>query len=196
MPTGYTHNIAKGISFEEFALHCARAFGALVSMRDDTENTPIPDEIKPSNFYTEKLAEIKSELTTIKNLTPSEIKQRCAKEYQEHLNYQKERRKEIENLKKQYTNMLASVKKWTPPTVDHVGLKEFMVNQITQSIDYDCNPSYYSEQVHKKDDRTWVADKINELKKDLAYYTKEYKKEIERCKDRTQWIQALKQSLK
>lgn len=196
MPTSYTHNIAKGISFEEFALSCARAFGALVSMRDDTENTPIPDEIKLSNYYKEKLAEIKSELTTIENLTPSEIKQRCTKEYQEHLNYQKERRKEMANLKKQYTTMLASVNKWAPPTVDHVELKGFMVDQITKSIDYDCDPSYYSEKVHKKDDRTWVSDKIKELKKDLAYYTKEYKKEIERCKERTKWIQALKQSLK
>ena len=36
MPTGYTHELHEGeeISFEKFVMSCARAFGALVLMRD------------------------------------------------------------------------------------------------------------------------------------------------------------------
>jgi hypothetical protein len=32
MPTGYTSAIADGIEFKDFALRCARAFGALVEL--------------------------------------------------------------------------------------------------------------------------------------------------------------------
>lgn len=37
MPTGYTSPLYEGkeISFEQFALRCARNFGALVMMRDE-----------------------------------------------------------------------------------------------------------------------------------------------------------------
>jgi flagellar motility protein MotE (MotC chaperone) len=196
MPTGYTHDIKKGISFEEFALNCARAFGALVSMRDAPGNTPIPDEIKPSTHYKEKLAKAISELSTIKKLTPNEIKLRRTKEQQKQVDHQKEQLKKIANLKKQYLNMLDKVKKWVPPTKDHAGLKQFMIEQITQSIDFDCNESYYQEVIHQKTDSAWVADKIKELNEDIQYYTKEDKEEIKRCKERTKWIQALKKSLK
>ena len=37
MPTGYTLDLYNGkdITFEEFVLKCARAFGALIDMRDE-----------------------------------------------------------------------------------------------------------------------------------------------------------------
>lgn len=44
MPTGYTAAIKYGITFKEFALDCARNFGACISMRDEPRETPIPDE--------------------------------------------------------------------------------------------------------------------------------------------------------
>ena len=47
MPTGYTCQIETGITFEQFALNCSRAFGALSNMRDDPSGTPIPNKIKP-----------------------------------------------------------------------------------------------------------------------------------------------------
>ena len=35
MPTGYTDKIKDGITFKEYAMGCARAFGALITMRDN-----------------------------------------------------------------------------------------------------------------------------------------------------------------
>lgn len=53
MPTGYTVGIADGkiTTFEQYAMTCARAFGALVMMRDDPFDAPIPEEIKVADYY-------------------------------------------------------------------------------------------------------------------------------------------------
>ena len=55
MPTGYTAKIADGQTFEEFILSCARAFGALVEMRDEPADAPIPEEFKPSAYHTTQI---------------------------------------------------------------------------------------------------------------------------------------------
>lgn len=56
MPTGYTHKIKDGMTFKEYALRCARNFGALMDMRDDPMDAPIPI-FTPSGYHEEKLIE-------------------------------------------------------------------------------------------------------------------------------------------
>jgi hypothetical protein len=51
MPTGYTAPIADGMTFEQFALGCARAFGALVTMRDEPSDAPIPERLEPDTPF-------------------------------------------------------------------------------------------------------------------------------------------------
>jgi hypothetical protein len=69
MPTGYTAAIKDGISFQQFAMACARAFGALVMMRDEPSSAPIPD-FQPSNFHVEHLELARAELARLQALTP------------------------------------------------------------------------------------------------------------------------------
>jgi len=59
MPTGYTYPVVEGkiTEFSDFALSCARAFGALITMRDDPHDTPIPETFEPSDYNAKKLAE-------------------------------------------------------------------------------------------------------------------------------------------
>lgn len=42
--------------------------------------------------------------------------------------------------------MLDQVQLWQPPTDDHMGLKEFMIQQIEESIKFDC-ASYAEDRV-------------------------------------------------
>lgn len=57
MPTGYTSGVAVGkvTDFREFALQCARAFGACISLSDESSDTPIPEEFKPDSANSEKV---------------------------------------------------------------------------------------------------------------------------------------------
>lgn len=70
MPTGYTAAIADGIDFKTYALSCARAFGALVEMRDEPANAPIPEEFKPSSYYVTSLASAREEVVLAKDCGP------------------------------------------------------------------------------------------------------------------------------
>ena len=51
MPTGYTVALYEGkdVTFEDFVMGCSRAFGALISLRDEP-NAPIPEEFKVSEL--------------------------------------------------------------------------------------------------------------------------------------------------
>ena len=45
MPSGYTEGVASGkvTEFKEYALLCARAFGACISLRDEPLSLEIPE---------------------------------------------------------------------------------------------------------------------------------------------------------
>jgi hypothetical protein len=49
MPTGYTDCVRSGevTEFADFAMKCARAFGACIEMRDEPSGTPIPEAFEP-----------------------------------------------------------------------------------------------------------------------------------------------------
>lgn len=63
MPTGYTHGVQDGTvtEFRDFALICARAFGATILMRDDPMDAPIPDEFQSSTYHLDRLKELEIE---------------------------------------------------------------------------------------------------------------------------------------
>ena len=67
MATGYTHSIKNDITFEQFALLCARAFGACIEMRDDPTDKPIPKKFKVDSYHAKELKEAKTKLKTLTN---------------------------------------------------------------------------------------------------------------------------------
>ena len=64
MPTGYTADVADGkiTEFTEYALQCARAFGACIMLRDDPVSSEIP-EFEPSDYSAKELAEAEKDLS-------------------------------------------------------------------------------------------------------------------------------------
>lgn len=194
MPTGYTAAIKDGISFEQFATSCARAFGALVMMRDEPGNAPIPDRFEPSDFYQKNMESKRAELDRLMAFTTTDIEREAEAEYQAELAEHERCLRDASNLREAYEAMLAKAKAWTPPTSEHVGLRDFMVEQITQSISLDCDTSYY-----KAPERIvpaqWIADKIADARESLARYENEHRKEVELTEVRNQWLRALRDSL-
>jgi len=193
MSTGYTAKIEKGISFQEYAFTCARAFGALISMRDNSMDDKIPDKIEPSDYHLKALEEVKNELKMLKSLSLEEVEKQAKKAFQDSVDYYEESIQKAAELKKKYMDMLSKVNIWQPPTQEHVELKNFMKQQIEISIDSDCSmcltaPSLISG-------KEWLNIKIASCLQNIAYHTEKNKEEIERANNRTQWIQALKKSL-
>ncbi len=196
MPTGYTAKISDDISFNEFIIDCARAFGACVTLRDT--NDPIPEQFEPSDYHLEKLEKVKTKLQLLNNLSTKEITNLCDEEYTENEKHRKETLDKITELRRKYRKMLESVLLWEPPTVDHNGLKDFMIQQLEDTIKFDCDNmfEYYIKPTEKQTPEYWWKAKINECRKNIKYHEKEYQKEKERTESRSKWIKQLRESLK
>lgn len=197
MPTGYTDKIKDGITFEQFAMNCARAFGACIEMRDDPADKEIPDEFKPSDYHIKQIEEAKKNIKLLKNMSQKEKSEAAEKEYLDNVAYHEKSRQENIDLLEKYNSMLKCVKSWEPPTSEHIRFKEFMIEQIEGSIKFDIHPEYYEKYAPKPlSSDEWYNKKLEEANDNLKYHKKEYAEEVERCKGRSKWIKDLKVSLK
>lgn len=148
MPTGYTSILTeKNISFKQFALRCARAFGACVSLRDNDINKAIP-KFKPDDYHLKELKQVKKEIRRITKLSAKEIKTFIIKECDSDISRLKLSLKEKEISNNRFKKMLNLVYNWIPPTNDHQGIKSFMIQQLTDSID-ECG--YYYKSIKEKE---------------------------------------------
>lgn len=198
MPTGYTADIEKGISFETFVLRCARAFGACIMQRDDSSDE-LPKLQESSKYHEEELVKQQKEKKEIETMTIKEIEAIIENKYATEIKQEKKYAENNIKLKQKYEKMLAAVEAWNPPTSDHIELKNFMVKQIIDSIKFDCwceDERYkYKERPIKLSPELWRAKKLEKINKDIAYHTKEGIKEVKRTESCNLWIRQLYESL-
>src|SRR5690606_5838921 len=99
----------------------------------------IPDEFQVGDYYIRRLTEDTAERQRIMSLTKEEAAAE-ANAAADDVDLENERcRQEAAERKSRYLAMLEQVSAWSPPTEDHVCLKEFMKQQLTESIKYDCS---------------------------------------------------------
>lgn len=196
MPTGYTASVSDGkvTEFNEYAMNCARAFGALISMRDDPSDAEIPAEFAPSDYHVKALADAKERLAQLQAMTIDQRKIAADAAHNEEVASWDRREAEKKTTRERYQAMLEKVSAWAPPTSEHAELKNFMQSQLLQSIDFDCGPAYSARPTPvKRDD--WHAKAVEQATRDVEYHTVENQKAIDRAAGRTAWIAALRQSL-
>lgn len=196
MPTGYTADVQSGkvTEFKDFAMQCARAFGALIEMRDEPSNAEIPDEFKPSDYHKKALKNAVIELSRLKSLTKEGASVERDVEEAKRIERRTSREDERVEQKRRYQEMLHKVNTWSPPSGEHVEMKNFMQDQLLKSIDFDCSPSSYDESPIP-DAAEWLSDAIKEAENSVKYHKEQYDKEIDRTNKRNEWIRLLRGSL-
>lgn len=196
MPTGYTAEVGDGkvTDFNVFAMQCARAFGALITMRDDPADAAIPAEFAPSDYHVKALAKAREALASLRAMS---IDQRQVAADTANAgavaSWDLHEAKKAET-RKRYDAMVARVKAWTPPTGDHVEMKNFMLQQLSESIRFDCGPAYSKRPSPLQRDE-WFAEAVAKAEHDIDYHTKEHAAEVKRCAWRSAWIADLRRSL-
>lgn len=193
MPTGYTAEVVDGkiTDFPAFVMICARAFGALISMRDEPMDAPIPDEIKPSNYYVRKVEDRSRELGAVQKMTDAEARTAAEADHAKALKSRSDYLARQDAEAARINAMLAQVRAWTPPTPDHTEMKKFMIEQLTISLP----GSYVPAMPELLDGPTWRQRKIDELAVEIARSKDERDKENERAAKRTKWVKDLRASL-
>lgn len=197
MPTGYTAGVQDGSikTFEQFAMQCARAFGATVLMRDDALDTPIPEAFEPSDYNAKALAKAQSDLAITEAMSAAECDAAARQEHQETCERYAKYREEERVQRERYNAMLAKVEAWTPPTSEHENMKKFMRDQLTESIRFDCG-DYYANDPPLKSGSEWRAERIASLHRQISRSAESQAEEIERTKNRNKWLKQLRESLK
>ena len=196
MPTGYTHPVQTGEvkDFPTFAMQCARAFGALVMMRDDPHDAPIPDEFQPSDYHTTEREKANARLMELRAMTPDQIQAAHRVQWDKDYRHAEDYKAEKVLQEERYRAMLAKVEAWTPPSPDHDGLKRFMREQLVTSIDFDCGGSYLPD-IATADPYEWWGGEVKKAQRDIEYHTEEDAKERKRTDGRNRWVRLLRESL-
>lgn len=205
MPTGYTAAVQDGTitELEDYALQCARAFGACVMQRDDDPSEP-PKEQVESPYHKDKIKEIQNKIKNIEKMSDIKLIEYEKSSLEKNIRRYKERIVESLEQKTRYESMLDKVKAWQSPSPEHDNYKAFMIKQLEESIDFDCNNDYWEVELVKavndlenlENPSKIRKNLLEDAKRDLEYHQKEAAKETERVNARNQWIRRLNESLK
>lgn len=204
MPTGYTAGIIDGKikTFPEFAKLCMRAFGATIHMRDDSMDAEFVPRT-PTDYHTKEIESANKTLQEVKELSDEEI----INKRKAYLIEKKSRmvlciNQAKENVKA-LNRMLESAKAYVPPTTDHTGIKDFMIQQITETISFDGSTKYYDEELENVESELKSLNPavircqmIAEAEKNISYHTKEHNEELKRCEKSNQWVADYLESIK
>ena len=198
MPTGYTAMVVEeAATFEQFALRCARAFGALVNMRDAPMDAPLPERILASAWYEQRLEETHAEIERLQKLSAEQLRQEADDAYTRAMATYHERVATRERQRAAYQAMLTQVEAWQPPSSDHVGLKTFMISQLGDSLRFDCGErgEEHERAPVRQAPHEWLARQLDLLRQDLVYYENQHREEVARTHERNEWLSALRRSL-
>lgn len=195
MATGYTHPVCDGeiTTLPAFAMSCARAFGALIDMRDMPMDAQIPAEIKPSDYSAKKLVEARAKLAKLKAMTPAQAQRAADRSHAKWVKSQTEYEAEKVTQNERLNEMLRRVKAWKPPSKDHQGMKDFMTEQLTSSL-HDAKS--FQPLPSPMTGKEWLAEEIACVKRDIKWHQKRDREERARAKERTKWLKQLRSSLR
>jgi len=205
MPTGYTAGIIDGeiTTFEQFATQCTRAFGATSHMRENPLDSPYEPRT-PSEYYVNSLQSQREKLEETKAMTDEAIVRDFENLLNDSLKYhERELEKTKVNLGR-LNSIMESAKSWVPPTEDHEGVRDYMIDQLEITIKADGDPSYHVNKIvqAKKeleegiDPKVYREEKIKEIEDRISYYGAEVQKELERCKQSNDWMDKFLESIK
>lgn len=196
-PTGYTAAIEDhdGCTFEEYVWSCARAFGALVHMRDDSHDAAIVPR-KVEDYYPKRIEALRTELAELEACSNEDIeaRQSAAIATAEAAAIVAKREREVS--RERYQQMRSRVADWEPPTPEHVELKKFMLQQIDLCLpDFEERDRPYERVPARMSPSAYRAQCIANVTSSLAYAEKNLGEERERVGKSNKWVADLEQSV-
>lgn len=180
-------------------MRCARAFGALITMRDEPQNAEIPETFEASKFHKvaiEKEAAKLKELLAMDHATAAE---KAKEAHRKHIDYHTEEIAKDKALAAKYRLMLAKVEAYKSPSPDHDNFKNFMADQIKESLKFDCSSTYHREAIESANimsGEEWILAEKKRLENSMEYHKRKYQEELDRANERTEWVKKLRESLR
>lgn len=196
MPTGYTACIGDGASFAKFMWTLARAF--VVWCRDN--DGPIPEKIQRHEveWHESKLREARERLERATALSTREVDLERLRALEAKDKQIQEWRDRDARLRSQYGDMLALVEAWTPPTPRHERLKTYAIEEIRESIKYDCGERDWWDAARAEllvDAEEYRSSLVRQCGIDIEYHARHLTEAMERQVRDDEWLAALRASI-
>jgi hypothetical protein len=195
MPTGYTADVVNGTitELEPFALQLARGMGALITMRDESHDAPIPEKLEPSLWNAERLAEVIVERDRLYAMSEAEAEAAADAEYREDIAARDKWLSDKIAQRQRYLAMISKVEAWKSPPE---GIREFALKQLHSGMDFDCPlGDTYWKPVERSTGAQWRQTKLEKVSKEIEYHATEDAKERARTDSRNAWLAQLRKSL-
>jgi hypothetical protein len=195
MPTGYTQPLYDGedITFEQFVLRCSRAMGAAIMQRDESPDVEIRLR-EVDQHYVDNVEKAGAALVQAWGRPDETWAELQAAEIVKSQTFRDEYVAKSNGVADRYTEMLLAVQAWEPPTSEHQGLKEFMVSQIEDSLDFDIS-NYVPDVVAEMPVSEYREREIVRLALVLEQETTRLQEERDRVRSQNAWVNALRESL-
>jgi hypothetical protein len=84
------------------------------------------------------------------------------------------------------------VENWEPTTEENASLKDYAIDQLKSSIDWDCKV-YEPPTKHTAEE--WLQGRIEATESSLAFYKKQKEAEIKRVNESNKWVTELVESI-
>jgi len=204
MPTGYTAGVVDGTikTFKDFAKNCMRAFGATIHMRDEPMSKKYEPRV-PDDFYYERVEEAKKNLAELDTLPDENFIKGEHEKIKDDIRYYSEKMRKVKEARERLDSLLAETSEWEPPTTDHVEFKNFMIQQLSETIKYDGDVEYCEGEIESLYKKLDTPIDLDAVKKDLreSYEAnlnrsqKSLDEEIERCNSSNEWVDVLLKSI-
>lgn len=194
MPSGYTSGVADGTvtDLRSFALICARGMGALIMMRDEPINVPIPESFQPSDYHSRRLEESQAWVAELEAMSPDQVKASAEKWNEENEAYRIKLVAENNVRRHRYFSLIAQTEAWKGAPE---GLKDFMLSQLRDSLRFDVSDDPLRYAPEAKTHAEWLSHELWEAKRRVQYHTFEHAKEVSRTEERNAWLAQLRAAL-
>lgn len=195
MATGYTAKLYDGKpqTFQEFALDASRAMGAAIYQRDDPMDVPTRPVEEVPDYYEEWYNDAVRKLEHLEGRDQAGWIFAERDEREKANKVREESNRTARARVKRYKVMLAEVEEWQPPTPEHQGFKDFMVEQLTSSINFDApfedsivEPRPWSDYKHAQ---------LERARQNVERTKEQWDEQVARTASRNKWVADLFDSL-
>lgn len=184
--------IKKGLTrLEDFALLCARQFGACISLRDEDGTKPAPESIEPDPYHEQQLKKAISRLREHESMTEEQARTVWRVTMAQRATAAQQNDASDDAQRAQVQPMLEKARAWDPPET-YLELKKFMIEHLEW-----CMPLPRSSRLDTREPFVeWYAKMREHLARDVAYHEKSWEEEQQRAKERTAWLRGLRDALR
>lgn len=137
MSNGLTHPVKDGTvtTFPEFLRRAARQFGL-----PDQPGEPI-EAFVPNAEDLQQLETAKQKLAEVREWSEAEADRQARAYYALRCKEYAEEQARQAPIKARYTNLIANVEAWRPPTQDHYDFKQYVLEQLRTAMAHDVSDS-------------------------------------------------------